>query len=395
VAVNNLRILLLNYEFPPLGGGAATASAQIARHMTRAGARVVVLTSHMRGLPRVEKQQGYIVKRVPALRRHKDRGSFLHMGAYIVSVLLPALFTIRKFRPQIMHIYFGIPTGIAALLLHKLTGIPYLLSLRGDDVPGGDGGATAFMHKLFKPLTKSIWRNSSRLLVNGEGLKDRVLSTLPEIDVCVVPNGVDTEMFHPINRVRSSRTVRVLFVGRLHAQKCIDSIFYALKKVKQELPDSVIAFDLIGSGPDEARLKELCNKLELEDIVHFVPWVDRAEIVGYYQNSDIFVLPSLYEGMPNVVAEAMACGNLVIASDIKGIRELIEDKITGRLVTAGNAEAIATAMLEVLTDQQQFANLKSEARKFIETRGWHRTANTYMELSYQILAQWKRRCPAR
>jgi L-malate glycosyltransferase len=145
------------------------------------------------------------------------------------------------------------------------------------------------------------------------------------------------------------------------------------------------ARDLIGSGPDEARLKELCNKLELEDIVHFVPWVDRAEIVGYYQNSDIFILPSLYEGMPNVVAEAMACGNVVIASDIKGVRELIEDKITGCLVVPGNIEAIASALKEVLTDEQQFAKLKSAARTSIETRSWVRTANTYMELSYRIL----------
>src|SRR5205823_13279396 len=125
-----MRILLLNYEFPPLGGGAATAASQIARNLAKRGGEVVVLTSHFKGLAHKERRDGYTIYRVNAMRRHIDRCSMPEMGGYILGSALPALRLASSFRPDLMHVFFGMPTGPVGLLVSKLKHIPYLLSLR-------------------------------------------------------------------------------------------------------------------------------------------------------------------------------------------------------------------------------------------------------------------------
>src|SRR4051794_30219095 len=162
-----MRILLLNYEFPPVGGGAATASAQIAAHMVRQGAEVAVLTSHLKGLAHTEQRDGYTIHRVPAFRQHIDRCSVPEMGAYVVSAVIPALRLASSFKPDLMHVFFGVPTGAVGLTVNRLKGIPYLLSLRGGDVPGFMGKELARMHALTMPLTKQVWGHASAIVANS------------------------------------------------------------------------------------------------------------------------------------------------------------------------------------------------------------------------------------
>ena len=186
-----MRILLLNYEFPPVGGGAGNVSAQIARHLVRRGAEVVVLTSHFEGLAREEQRDGYTIHRVSALRGRIDRCSVPEMGAYVASAALPALRLARQFRPDLMHVYFGMPTGPVALFVNQLKGIPYLLSLQGGDVPGFLGNELALLHGVTRPVTKLVWSRAGALIVNSSGLYERAIRTLPDRRIDVVPNGVD------------------------------------------------------------------------------------------------------------------------------------------------------------------------------------------------------------
>ena len=347
-----LRVLLLNYEFPPLGGGAATASAQIARHLARRGVRVVVVTSAFRGLPRWERRDGYLVRRVAVLRRHLDRCSVPEMGLYMAGALLPTLHVARRFRPDLLHVFFGMPTGVVGLAVHELCGIPYLLSLRGGDVPGFMEAETARLHRLTRPLTRRVWARAGAVVVNSRGLYDLASRSADGRHLDIVPNGTDLQRFVPALAGRDGcSNVRLLFVGRFVGQKGLSYLLDAIAALPASAAERV-RLALVGSGPDEAALRQQARDLGLASRVQFSGWVPREEIVTHYQRADIFVLPSLDEGMPNVVLEAMACGLPVLATAIRGNTELVRQEVNGLLVPPANVPALSQALARLIADTE-------------------------------------------
>lgn len=391
-----MRILLLNYEFPPLGGGAATASAEIAKHLARRGVEVAVLTSHFKGLPRKEERDGYTIYRVPAMRRKMDRCSVPQMGAYIAGAALPALRLASSFKPDLMHVFFGMPTGPVGLLVNRLKGVPYLLSLRGDDVPGRQEGSLAFAHRMMRPLTRRVWSGASKLVVNGEGLHERAKATLPGAVIDLVPNGIDLDLFHPGDKVATGQadrsTVRLLFVGRLHSQKGLSHLLQALAHLGSTAQQR-LQLDLVGSGPAEEELRALAGRLGLTRRVRFHNWAPRSEIACFYQEADLFVFPSYEEGMPNVVLEAMACGLPVIASDIPGVRGLVHDRVNGLLVPPADSLALARALNVLIADDALRHYMGHKSSELAPNYDWAAVADSYLALSHEIIRSRKAETP--
>ncbi|HET9494391.1 MAG TPA: glycosyltransferase [Chloroflexia bacterium] len=382
-----MRILLLNYEFPPLGGGAATASAQIAAHMARRGAEVAVLTSHFRGLPRRERRDGYTIYRVPVMRGKIDRCSVPEMGTFVLGSALPAVRLVRRFKPDVIHVFFGIPTGIVGLLASKFSGAPYLLSLRGGDVPGFMGKELAAMHRAAMPLTKLVWSNAGVIVANSQGLRDLARRTAPNRAIEIVPNGVDLDLFRPAEEPRApGDKVRFLFVGRLANQKGLNYLLESLARFEPGMLAHV-ELELVGDGPEEERLRAQAARLGLGSSVKFAGWVAREEIVQHYQAADAFVLPSLDEGLPNVMLEAMACGKALVATDISGNRELVRDGENGLLVPVGDVSALTEALRRVVTNPELRAEMGRKSRNMAAAYSWARTADRYLSLSEAILAR--------
>src|SRR5690606_9948072 len=126
-----MRILILNSEYPPVGGGAGNASAHIAMQLAKMGHQISVVTSQFRGLPH-EEQDGLIaLHRVPSLRRRQDRSTPLEQMIFLLSATLRCMKLIPRFQPDAVLAFFGIPSGMVAWLIKKRYGIPYVVSLRG------------------------------------------------------------------------------------------------------------------------------------------------------------------------------------------------------------------------------------------------------------------------
>src|SRR5688500_14360277 len=131
-----MRILILNREYPPIGGGAGDARAHIADQFERMGHTVTVVTSRFGTLPHRQHQGGMTLDRVPGLRRRQDRSNPLEQIIFILSASLWTLRRIPRFRPHATLAFFGVPSGPVAWLIKKLFRVPYVVSLRGGDVPG-------------------------------------------------------------------------------------------------------------------------------------------------------------------------------------------------------------------------------------------------------------------
>ncbi len=158
--------------------------------------------------------------------------------------------------------------------------------------------------------------------------------------------GIDTDYFRPPTDARpTDGPVRLLTVARLSPEKGHSFLIAALAEVRRAGIDATLT--LVGDGPLRTRLEQQVRDLKLENFVTFAGAVGQDRILEHYHNSDIFVLPSLAEGLPVVLMEAMACGLPVVASRISGIPELVASGESGTLVTPGRADLLAEAMVEL------------------------------------------------
>jgi len=370
-----MRLLVINSEFPPIGGGAGSASAFLSAALIELGQEVTVLTSRFSDLPHREKQQGVDVIRIPALRRRADRSGALEQVIFVGSSALHALRLARHWKPDAVIAFFGVPSGPAAWLLDRFHGIPYIVSLRGGDVPGFRPYDFGTYHRLIGPFLKIIWRKAAAVVANSQGLLRLAKDFMPEQDIQVIPNGVDSTIFSC--EEREWGLPRLLFTGRLVYQKGLDTLLEALGGLKN-LPWQLT---LVGDGPQRPLLAKRAQELGLEDRIVFTGWQPRQALPQLYREANLFILPSRHEGMPNALLEAMSSGLPAIASRIAGNEELVQDGRTGLLFPAEDIVALREALRVLLIDASRREAMGAAARLRVEKDfAWSQVAGEYLGL---------------
>ena len=372
------RLLLVNYEFPPLGGGGGAVTANLAQQWTAMGWSVRVLTSAYAGLPRRETIDGYEVIRVPTLRRRHDRCSIPEMALALAGSLVAAPLTAARWRPDLTVCFFGLPGGPAGWLVKRLFGIPYLVSLLGGDVPGFACGIDAY-HALTGGIIRGLWRGACGVVANSKGLAELARHHAPDVAVAVAPNGVDSLAFTPVATSRPDGPLRLLLVGRLVGQKGVDIMLDALASVDAGLRPRLT---VVGDGPDRPALEAQSRRLGLEAVVTFAGWVTRDRLADTYRAHDVLVSPSRFEGMSLVLQEAMACGLPVVATRIPGSEEVVVDGETGLLITAEDVPALAAAVTRLCREPALVSRWGHAGRQRVESLyTWRGVAESYLALA--------------
>ena len=376
-----MRVLLINYEYPPLGGGAGNATANIARELAGLGVEVVVLTSAFGDFPREETVDGYRIHRVATVRRRADRCSVFEMLVFMASAAVGIMGLLRRWRPDLSVAFFGIPSGPVAWLGRVIFGVPFVVALRGGDVPGYQPYDLALYHRFLRPVIVFLWRRSVAVVANSHGLAALARQSAPDLDIRVIPNGVDAVHFSPGTGTGGDAAIRLLLVGRLQHQKGVDVLLEALSGLAER---DRIRLLLVGDGPKRAALAEQVKQLGLEAQVDFCGWTDRDRMPSRYRSAEIFVLPSRDEGMPNVVLEAMASGLPVVATRISGSEELVIDGETGFLVPCEDAAALGNRLSVLIRDAALRQRMGRAGRQRIEeTFQWRRVADAYRDLAFE------------
>jgi glycosyltransferase involved in cell wall biosynthesis len=376
-----MRILIVNSEYPPIGGGAGNASANLASELMAVGQDMTVITAHYGDLPLDTRQDGIHIKRVRSLRRRVDRSGALEQVAFLLAGSLGALSLIRRWRPDVVIAFFGVPGGAIAWLVKKLTGIPYLVSLRGGDVPGFRPYDFAFYHRLVGPFLRIIWHQAGAVVANSKGL--RLLATKFESrqSIQIIPNGVDLQRFN-LPEKRNWDHPRMLLTGRLVYQKGVDVLLQALSAL-QHLPWSL---SLVGDGPHRPELESLAVEYGIRERISFTGWLDGIELAKQYQSANLFVFPSRHEGMPNAVLEAMASGLPVIASQIAGSEELVLPDETGLLVPADDVDALRSALQSLLPQPSRRKRMGAAGRQRVEQHfTWTQVARQYLAMLQEMV----------
>jgi len=375
---------MLNYEFPPIGGGGGYVTQFLGEHFAKAGCEVRLLTSRYRDLSAVEQKNGIHIMRVPVLRKRPDVCSVHEMATYILSATIAARRLLQKWKPDIIQAFFGVPSAPVAYFIHKRYAIPYVVFLGGRDVPRRkvDPPRYRYWYMLLKPAIRTIWTNAAAVVACSNGLRDLAHQTDPRVPIQVIPDGVDLSRFQSVEREKHTSKVCLLVVSRLIPRKNVGLLIEALPRMSTESPFIV---RIVGDGPERRSLEQLVVKRELLSIIRFVGSVPYEKLIDYYKAADVFVHCSEAEGMPLVVLEAMACGLPIVATRVQGIEDLVETGENGYLFEPGDVDTLAQYLSLIINMKHQ--RLSMGLRSLQKTRffDWSSIAQRYLVLYKQII----------
>jgi glycosyltransferase involved in cell wall biosynthesis len=367
-----MKILMLNYEFPPLGGGSSIANYYILKELAKIEGLEIHLVTSSSNKFRIEAFSSSIKIHFLDIGKNGEFHfqSFTDLLKYSYKAYKYSKKLIEKENFQLIHAFFGIPSGYIAMKL----GLPYIVSLRGSDVPFHTPRFKVLDLLLFKRLSKKIWKKAKFVVANSKGLKEEALQTNPEQKIEVIYNGVDISEFKPFDKKHENETITFISTGRLAKHKAYHFLIQALSGIEK------VRLVLIGDGKQYEELKVLANNLNV--MVDFRGKLEHSKIVAELQKADVFVLPSITEGMSNSLLEAIACGLPVLVTNVGGSEELI--KGNGFIVEKGNARALREKIQVYLNDKKL---LKVQAKASVEiakSMSWERVAKRYFEI-YHIL----------
>lgn len=368
-----MKILAISHEFPPIGGGGANACYFLTKGFVEKGHEVTLITANYQGMPEKEVMNGVQIMRVNSLRKHKEHCSFKEMLSYLFKAYPVAKKMQKENRYDICLIFFGIPSGPIGYMLKKKYKLPYVIRFGGGDVPGFQERFTK-VYKLIAPAIKMIWKKADARIANSQGLKDMALKFYDKKSFDIIPNGVDTEVFYPIEKADSDE-FKILFVSRLIERKGLQFIIPQLQKI-QDSTEKKVKLVVVGDGPYREQLETITREYKVADMVEFVGQKNKKEIVPFYQNADLFILPSAKEGMPNVVLEAMACGLPIIMTPCEGSKELVQDN-GYILLTSEMGEKIR----QLLRNKEMLQKLGHNSRRIVEEQFcWGHVVENYLTL---------------
>ena len=368
---------------------------QLAIKLQERGMEVAIVTSHYvedhlrqlyPGIRWRDSVDGIPVYRVPVTRMSWRLRLLLY--GFFAFVLLST--KLRRF--QILHAHQLISTGLAGAMTGWLLRRPVIAKVAS----GGYAGDLVLLRRAFfrHPPIGFLGQKLNRIISLTSEIRAELLEAgFPEDTIATIPNGVDTTRFHPVSDP-DKRSLREklrlpdgnisVFVGGLKPKKRVDFLISAWKIVQMKQPNSYLL--IIGDGPLRPQLAEQCRALGLERNVSFVGVVD--EVNEYLRASDLFVLPSLGEGLSNALLEAMATGLAVITTDTQGNRDVVAHGDNGLLFAPEDESELARCLVDVLSDESKATRLGQSALATVKTRfSLETVADSYIRLYSKLLGE--------
>lgn len=347
---------------------------EVSQGLAQLGHEVHVITAHYQGLPRQEVLEGVQVLRIPAGRRSLHRASLVDMFFFVISGIWFALGHLRRWRPDVIHVHFAVPSGPVAWAVSRFTGIPYVLTAHLGDVPGGVPDKTANWFRWIYPFTPAIWRNATRVVAVSNHTRQLALEHYP-VDIQVIPNGVDRERLNP-GELCVNRPPRILFAGRFVSQKNPLQIIETLKALQDLEWDCVLA----GDGPLREKMTHQIRSFGLEDRIRLTGWVAPEEVIQWMRSSDILFMPSHSEGLPVVGVQSLAMGLAIVASPSGGFIDLVDHGTNGYLIDVTRPEGYETALRELLSDPERLLEARQASRRKAQAFDLHAIVRAYEAL---------------
>jgi len=363
----DIKVLMIIGQFNPIVGGAEKVCQALSKSLIEKSVSVTVLTQYYDGLPEYEEIEG-----IPVYRKMKGWHPFGLL--YMISVFSFLLKQRREFDIiQCFGLFLFIPPVI---LMKYLFGKKVALRLL---CSGKYGDFTGIKQLKLKRLIIADSRLFDRIVFLSSDMKKELIENRFPIEKLVyIPNSVDSDFYKPPENHENMNSKNICFVGRLNEQKGLEYLIEAMDIVRSK--EKRIRLFIIGEGEQRDKLEDLSKKLKLKEHIVFVGLT--PDVLRYYQEAKIFVLPSISEGMSSSLLEAMSCGLPVIATSVGGNTDILDlnsrlEKIRianyyiseyGIMINPRDIKGLAEALLKLLIDEELSKQLGRKAREHVKEK---------------------------
>ncbi len=388
-AMRPLSVALLTWEYPPVVVGGLSRHVQhLSEALTRCGHDVTVFTRGL-ALSRGDEREGG----VRVVRVTPDEGpSYTDLVPWVLelnrSLLDRAWSEVRTLRPDVIHAHDWL-VAHAAVALADRTHTPLVATIHATEHGRHRGRLAGPTQRFVHGVERWLTSTADRVIACSAYMRREVIEVLetPSDRVDAIPNQIELAEFEPVGsrgRVRDGLGIDgsplVVFAGRLEYEKGVQTILEALPLVDRRIPG--VRLVVAGTGTYRPELEARCRSLRLGERVRFEGFVEEDRLRDLYGAADLVVVPSLYEPFGLVALETMASGTPVVAADTGGLREVVEEGVTGLRFPPGDPQELSRAMVRVLGDGSLARTLAERARGSLAVRGsWtgaaSRTAEVY------------------
>ncbi len=379
-----MRVLFFNYEYPPLGGGAANATEQLFLALKDQEDLVIdLVTSAIDDKQSVEYVGTNItIYRIPIGKNEQNLNYQSHkeLITYSWKALFFSRTLMRKYTYDLTHSFFTLPCGMISLFIKLFYRKPYVVSLRGADVPGYSE-RFVLIYRFFTPLIRFIWWRASHVVTNSRGLTELAQKAAPNQKFLEIFNGIDVQYFTPSNRSIEikERDFVILCAARLTYRKGFLEAIEGFATIAEKYAH-VRMIVAGGDGGMMRRLKGHAQALSVQHRISFPGYYTKQMAPEMYREADVFLMPSHNEGMSNNVLEALASGLPLLMTPTGGCTELVHEGKNGHVIAFHSSDDIAAKLESIITQPAKAFAMGKESRKIAENLSWQKAADAYYAL---------------
>ncbi len=371
-----MRILFLNYEFPPLGGGASPISFEIAQRYVGLGHQVDVVTMGFKDLPDVEVVEGINVFRIPCIRAKKEICHPHEMVTFVYNAIKFLKRHLQNYDYDVCHNHFVIPTGLVAAWVYNNFQIPYIITSHGSDIPGYNNDRFLFLHRFTKPILNYILKNSSGNFSGSQYLANLANTNInPPISYQVIREGFYSDQFQPATKEKI-----ILSTGRLLPRKGFQ---YLIKAVSNR--DIGYEVHICGDGPMMGELEKLAAVSKTKIVLH--GWLNNKseKYKNLLEKAAIYSLVSAKENASKSLLEAMSAGCAVITSNVAGCPESVSD--AGITIPPENELILQEVIDDLVANEHKITELGNKGRqRILDVYNWDTLIKQYEKVLYQVIS---------
>lgn len=374
-----MRILMLDNEYPPLGGGMGTANQALLRIFAYVPDMEIDLITAALGSHSEEEQVSpkISIYKVPVNNKNIHHSSNRELSAYAYQALGLAYRLHRNRHYDFCFAWSALPAGAVARALKAWAGLPYMVWVSGPDIPGYERRYN-WLYPFLTPLLKATWRNATPLIAKCAEEIDTIHRVDPTVHVTLIPNGVDCSSFRPRSPIPDNGPLNVICVARLIERK---GQHHLIRSVK-DLADAGIPvqLDLVGTGDSLDSYRGLARRLGVESNVQFSGYVPREQIPQCYAAAHVFALPSFSEGMALAALEAMSVGLPLVLTRTGGTQDLVEEGVNGLTFEWGDWASLTAHLRRLAVDRPLARRMGAASRARSARFSWEGIGSTYCRL---------------